>query len=78
METLIDETNLTALDQEAAKRMLSNVFSSGLGCTHKHEYWTGAEKDCDYVLFSVHFYEFACPDCNKFYWLPWKPEKGRE
>ena len=75
METLIDEMTLTAMDHGAAKRMLSNAFTvKGLGCAHKHEYWTGVEKDFNYVLFSVHLYEYCCPDCNKSYWLAWKPE----
>ena len=78
METLIEEANMKILDLEAAKRMLTNTLSSGIGCSHKHEYWTGVEKDVSYVLFSVHFYEYTCPDCNKSYWLAWKPDAVTE
>lgn len=76
METLINEINLTVLDREAAQRVIPDHLSSKFGCTHKHEYLTGVEKDCNYLLFSVHFYEYACPDCNKRYWLPWRPDSG--
>ena len=71
--------NAAAIGQEPEEisaeelRALAGAFSPACRCSHRNEYWTGSEREVDYALFTVHYYEYYCPDCNKSYCLTWKP-----
>ena len=71
MEAAISEM-IPAAEQAAGRTYTGNPFA-GAACCHINEYWTGREQEIDYLAFSVHYFEYYCPDCSRFYWLTWKP-----
>ena len=68
----MEKMNTEELDQVAGGHAVNprNITRTSV-CPHTNKTRTGREKEDSFLLFwSIHKYEYNCPDCGQNLWLP--------
>ena len=66
-----DKLDLKELNQVAGGHATNPRHIRQTVCPHTNKTKTGREKEDSFLIFwSIHKYEYCCPDCGANLWLP--------